>query len=111
VCSNSDDRGLGLDKMGKSPKPDSTGAKLSFAGFILATLSILLAISSIAIGGFPFHSPQLLGIYGLGSCLSLTALVCALIGLWRPNSFSLRWHALVCSLGSLVFWVIEMAGE
>ena len=48
-------------------------------------------------------------IYRLGALLSLAAMVFAIIGLLRPSP--LRWHAPVCAVGTLVFWITAAAGE
>jgi len=82
-------------------------------GFTLATLSGVLAISSVvyahAIGGFPFYDPLLMKIYGLGAVLSLAGILFSLSGIWRPSV--LRWHAPVCSVGTLLFWFFSAMGE
>ena len=79
---------------------------LSLAGFTLATISALLAISSSIyarfIGGFPYFDPRIMRIYTSGALISTSALILSLSGVWRPNS--LRWHALFCSFGTLVCW-------
>jgi hypothetical protein len=86
---------------------------LSLVGFLLATISALLAISTWVhaheIGGFPFNDPALLRIYRLGGRLSLAGLAFALIGIWRPSP--LRWHAPVCAFGILLFWFEMAMGE
>jgi hypothetical protein len=86
---------------------------LSLVGFIFATASGLLVISAVlyarAVGGFPFYDPSLLRIYRWGALLSLSGIVFAIIGVWRPGP--LRWHAPVCAIGTLVFWLGAAAGE
>ena len=86
---------------------------LSFAGFVFATASALLALSTIAysysIGGFPFYDPRLLKIFGVGLLLSVIAVALSSLGAVRSNF--LRWHALWGSLGTLMFWIAAMAGE
>jgi hypothetical protein len=81
-------------------------AILSLTGFTLATASALLAVSSWIYsrltGGFPYFDPKLMKIYALGALVSASALILSLMGIWRLNS--LRWHALFCSFGTLVFW-------
>jgi hypothetical protein len=80
---------------------------LSLAGFTIATASALLAASSSIygrfIGGFPYYDPRLMRIYTTGALLSVLALILSLSGIWRLNS--LRWHALFCSFGTLVYWI------
>jgi hypothetical protein len=85
----------------------------SLAGFALATGSALLAIAlSIyghLIGGFDFYDPRLMRFYAWGALLSASALILAVSGVWRLNS--LRWHALFCSFGTLVYWSALMNAE
>ncbi len=87
-------------------------AVLSLIGFALAAGSALLAAAlsfwGHAIGGFPFYDPRLMRIYAWGLLLSLSALFLALGGIWRLNS--IRWHALFCSFGMLVYW-FALAGS
>jgi hypothetical protein len=79
---------------------------LSLSGFVLATGSALLAIAlSIyghLIGGFDFYDPRLMRFYRWGLLTSLLALILALAGVWRRSA--LRWQALLCSFGTLVYW-------
>ena len=86
---------------------------LSLIGFALATASGLLAISSslyaLKIGGFPYYDPLLMRIYRWGALLSSTGIIFAIVGVWRPSS--LRWHALVCTAGTLMFWLASAEGE
>jgi hypothetical protein len=97
----------------KRSQPRTVFSTLSLIGFALATASALLAVSallfSFAIGGFAYYNPALLRIYGIGILLSLAGIVFASIGVWRPSS--LRWHALACAFGALIFWLIAVAGE
>jgi len=85
----------------------------SFAGFTLATASALLAIASAAyanlIGGFAFYDPRLLRTFFWGGVLSLAGVAFGIAGVWRANS--LRWHAPLCALGTLIFWIMAAAGE
>lgn len=79
---------------------------LSFVAFSLATSSAMLAVASSIywhwIGGFPFYDPRLMRTYALGMLISLLSLIFALAGVWRQST--LRWHALICSFGTLVYW-------
>jgi nicotinamide riboside transporter PnuC len=69
----------------RGTKAKGVCSTLSFIGFLVATISVLLAISSIAfahlIGGFPFHDPRLMKIYRWGFLLSLTAILFSVGGL------------------------------
>jgi len=82
---------------------------LSLIGFSLATLSIILAISSTlfarATRGLLLYDPFSLTIPAWGALISATGLVIVGVGLWRRSL--LRWHALICSVGALMFWVTE----
>jgi hypothetical protein len=86
---------------------------LSLAGFSLASLSAVLAISAITyalfVRPFPFYDPSLVKIYGVGGLLSLGGFVFAVGGLWRPSP--LRWHAPACAIGMLLFWFAMAASE
>jgi uncharacterized BrkB/YihY/UPF0761 family membrane protein len=97
----------------KQRGPRTTFSTLSLTGFALGTASGLFAIGAMlyarAVGGFSFYDPALVKIYRWGTLLSVAAIMFAIIGLWRPSS--LRWHALVCALGTLVFWLAVAAGE
>ena len=86
---------------------------MSLIGFALATISALLAISTAiyakAIGGFQFYDPTLLRIYRYGALLSLSGMVFSIAGLWKPSV--LRWHAPVCSVGTLMYWFMLASTE
>ena len=95
-----------------NPILSTVSAILSFIGFALATVSALLAISTIAyaqVHRFPFYDPLLLRIFRSGALLSAGGLVFGLAGIWRPSS--LRWHAPASALGMLTFWIIAASGE
>ena len=103
----------GWVRWAKRKQPRTAFATLSFLGFSLATLSALLAISSViygqAIGGFPFYDLRLLKIYRWGALISVTAIICAIGGGWRPGP--VRWHAPACSTATLFFWVLAAGSE
>jgi hypothetical protein len=86
---------------------------LSIAGLVLATVSELLGISTgiyaCVSGGFATFDPTLMKIYAWGTLLSFVGVIFATAGLWRPSS--IRWHALVCSIGTLMYWLAEAAAE
>jgi hypothetical protein len=91
----------------KSQNVFKTFSTLSLLAFTLATISELLAISSMvyahAVGGFRYYDPSLLRIYRWGALLSFAGLVVAAVGLLRGSS--LRWHAVFCAVGTLIFWL------
>jgi hypothetical protein len=86
---------------------------LSLVGFVLATTSELIAISMViyarTIGGFAYYDHTLMRIYAVGTLLSLAGLIFAIIGVWRPGS--IRWHALGCAAGTLLYWLVQLANE
>jgi predicted membrane protein len=86
---------------------------LSLLGLTLATLSELLAISMVLYarisGGFGCYDPFLMKIYACGMLLSTIGLIVAIIGVWRPSP--MRWQALVCTLGTLLYWLVQAANE
>ena len=95
------------------PQQRSICPILSLTGFLLATASGLLAVSSVlysfAIGGFPYYDSRLLRIYRWGILLSLSAVAVGIGGIWRPSS--LRWHAPASAVGTLMFWVMAASME
>jgi hypothetical protein len=93
--------------------PRTSSSILSLIGFTFASASVVLAISSLiyahATGGFPFYDPLLLRIYRTGTLFSLLGIAFSLSGVWRPSP--LRWHAGLCSTGTLLFWFFSAMGE
>lgn len=88
-------------------KERSTFPNLSLAGFGLATLSVLLAGSTMiyaATTGGVDDYPPLLRVYKLGLGLSFGAIGLGVAGAWRPSA--LRWHGPVCGLGMFLFWFL-----
>jgi hypothetical protein len=97
--------------MGRT-RPRTVTAMLSLIGFILATSSALLGVSSIAyaqIHRFPYYDPLLLRIFRSGILLSLGGVGFGISGVWRPSS--LRWHAPASAIGTLAFWIVTASGE
>ena len=87
-------------------------AKLSLIGFVFATASVGLALLTWLIAmtkGFRYYDPLLLNIYGIGLLLSLLGLLFGVSGVWKSGP--LRWHAVVCAVGMLGFWVTTMSLE
>ena len=94
------------------PKVKTVPAILSLIGFILGTLSGVLAVSSAGyaqIHHFEYYDPLLLRIFRLGLLLSLAAILFGISGVWRQSS--LRWHSPICGLGMLAFWILAASGE
>ncbi len=94
-------------------KPITLFSTLSLIGLALATASELLAISMMLYarisGGFGYYDPILMKIYAWGTLFSVAGLTLTIIGAWRPSS--LRWHALVCTVGTLLYWLVQLANE
>jgi hypothetical protein len=97
----------------RGARPRTLPSMLSLTSFVLATTSGLLAIAAGAyarlVGGLPVRAPSLQHILSCGLLLSLCAVVSALGGAWRSSP--LRWHALIGSIGTLLFWVVSATGE
>jgi hypothetical protein len=94
------------------PKLRTVPSVLSLVGFIFATASALLAVSSVAyaqVHHFPFYDPLLLRIFRWGTLLSLAGILFGIGGIWRPSA--IRWHAPLSGIGMLAFWVLAAAGE
>lgn len=103
---------LGWNEWVKTPKPKTTSAIISLVGFILASCSALLAILTIAYANvhhFGFYDPVLMKIFAFGILLSAAGFCVSVGGAWRKNT--LRWPSLLCSLGTLAFWILAAAGE
>ena len=88
-------------------QPRTVSGVLSLMGFVLTTLSCLLAISSAVYG----HAHWLVArdylpikFVKCGLFLSLGGLGFGIIGLWRPSP--LRWYAPACALGMLLLWFV-----
>jgi hypothetical protein len=96
----------------RRPRLWSASPILSLTGLILASLSGVLALSTIAYAQFhhfPFYDPLLLRIFRIGALLSLGGLGFGIAGAWRPNS--VRWLSAVSSFGMLIFWIVAASGE
>ena len=97
----------------KYSPPKTLCSILSFIGFACATASALVALASWvygrAVGGFTFYDHRLLQIYWWGGLLSLAGVAFAIGGVWRRNP--LRWHAPVCAIWMLLFWLAAITSE
>ena len=95
----------------RQPKQKTLSANLSLIGFILATASAMLAVSSLGYGqvhGFLPWDRLLVRIFLCGVSLSLAGLLFGIGGMWRPGA--LRWQAPLCGLGTLAFWFLGALG-
>jgi len=103
----------GWVRWSKNKNPGSIFPTLSFIGFCFATASALLGLFSRLyaqfIRSFPFYDPTLMRIYACGGLLSLAAILFAIVGVWRRGP--VRWHAPLCAIGTLLFWIIAMSTE
>jgi hypothetical protein len=94
-------------------KERSVFASLSLAGFSVATLSSLLAVStiiySLTASAFSYYAPTLIGIYRWGALISLAGLTLSIAGAVRTNP--LRWHAPICAFGIFLFWLFAAISE
>ena len=97
----------------KRNEPRTVLSTLSMVGLGFATASELLAISMVLYarisGGFGFYDPVLMRIYAAGMMLSMVGLALAAVGLWRASP--LRWHAIACTVGTLLYWFSQAANE
>jgi len=96
----------------KEPKPRTIPAILSMIGFVLATVSAVLAVSSIIVAQFHhfrYYDPLLLRIFRTGTLLSLAGIAFGVSGAWRATS--LRWHAPISGIATLAFWFMAATAE
>jgi hypothetical protein len=103
----------GWVRYAKHKQPRTLYSNLSLISFTLASVSALLAISSMlyadALGGFPYYDPRLLRIFGWGGLLSIGGIAFAIGGV--RQSSALRWHGLCFSAAMLLFWFMSAMGE
>jgi hypothetical protein len=102
----------GWTRWAQWPKLKTIPSILSLSGFVLATGSAILAVSSIAyaqVHRFGFYDPSLMKIMRWGLTLSPAGFLFAVGGTWRRSS--LRWHAPVCAFGTFAFWILVAEGE
>ena len=96
----------------KRKTPMTLFSAFSFFGFVLATASELLAISTAtyaSVTSSSFYDPTLLKIYAVGMLLSLVGLILSIVGAFKANS--LRYLAPGCALGTFFFWFMAAATE
>ena len=93
--------------------PRARSSTFSLLGFSLATASAALAVVTHLyarfVHSFPFYDPTLLKIYACGCLLSIAGIFFAVAGSGRANP--LRWLAPICSVGTLIFWLLAMSSE
>jgi hypothetical protein len=94
------------------PKMWTFASVLSFVGFLSATASAILAVSSVAyahVHHFEFYDPLLKQIFRWGFLLSLSGIAFAMGGIWRKNV--LRWFAVASAACTFTFWVLAAEAE
>jgi hypothetical protein len=100
-------------RFARQKEPRTLYSNLSVISFTLASVSGLLAISSMlyadALGGFPYYDPRLLRIFECGGLLSIAGIAFAIGG--ARQSSALRWPGLCFSAAMLLFWFISAMGE
>ena len=102
----------GWKRWASQPKLRTIPSILFIIGFIFATTSALLAVSTIALAQvhhFAFYDPLLLRMFKWGFLLSLAGILFGVSGIWRSSS--IRWHSPVSGLGMLTFWFIVSSFE
>jgi hypothetical protein len=96
----------------KRPKLWTVTSILSLFGFLLATASALLAISSVAyahVHYFEYYDPLLMRILRSGALLSMAGFAFAISGVWGKNV--LRWFAVASAVCTFTFWLLAAAEE
>ena len=89
------------------PKVWTISSTLSFVGFLLASASAVLAMSTVVYasnGGFETSYSFFYRVVGRGAVISLLATIFAIGGVWRQGS--LRWQAPAGAIGTLAFWLV-----
>jgi hypothetical protein len=93
----------------KAASPGTLSSKLSLGGFILANISVVLALSATLFlhseSGSPLSNALLLRLYSIGLVFAVVGVMLAFAGLFRRSP--LRWPGLLCSGGVLMFWIFS----
>ena len=87
----------------RAKQPRTLSSTLSVAGLILASASALFAFVPFLYAGSSDVARQ------LGVWASLVGVFVAVCGAWRPHP--LRWRALACGAGMVVFWFLSLVLE
>ena len=99
----------GWVRWAKSSAVRTLFSKLSLSGFVLANLSVALALSSIffahRMGSSPIQNSLLLKLSSAGLILAALGVALAFCGVWRASA--LRWPCVLCSSGILAFWLFS----
>lgn len=89
------------------PKLRTISAIVSLISFVMASLSATLGLGTIVYasrGGFERGYDSFFRVVLVGGVISLAGILLALGGMWRKSS--LRWFALLGSMGGLAFWFV-----
>jgi len=103
----------GWVRLARRPRIWNFASIASLIAFALATASALLAVFSMIwaheIGGFAYYDRRLLLMYRCGFLLSSSGFLSSLAGLWKANP--LRFHSVICAVGTALFWFSAAMGE
>ena len=102
----------GWNRWTQGRKFPNISAALSLCGFILATVSALLAVWSVAYAQghrFGYYDPTLMKVFRWGLLLSIGGFLFGIGGAWQKGP--LRWVSPVRALGTFAFWLLAAAGE
>jgi hypothetical protein len=96
----------------KGPRQRTFFSVCSLLGFCIGSASALFAVASAIYAHmhvFGYYDPTLMRIFRWGFLLSLSAILFSILGIWKPNS--LRWFALICAVGTFLFWFAAAESE
>lgn len=97
----------GWVRWSRTTQSRSFSSKAALVSFSLATASAVLAIIACVMVFATLHDLLFVVICDVGLAFSIGGMVCGLLGMERPSS--LRWHAPLCSAGTLFFWIVMFA--
>ena len=87
------------------PKQWTIISIVSVTGFLLATLSAIIALFAIGhAGDVHYFDPMMRGLFRVGVLISLIGIVLGLAGVWRRSP--LRWHSPISSVSTLALWLM-----
>lgn len=90
----------------KQPKVSGACPKMSAAGLVLASVSVIVGVAgfmrSIANPVMLYFDPVLQTMAGIGMLSAFLGALLSVFGVWRPSP--VRWHALSASFIMLILW-------
>jgi hypothetical protein len=99
----------GWVRWAKSASARTLFSRLSMIGFVLANISVLLALSSLffahTMGSSPIQNSLLLKLSSAGLMLAALGVALAFCAVWRASA--LRWPCVFCATGILAFWLFS----